>query len=69
MRTKNVPVNAPNHKVAEAALVEELTKRNIRFASVRTLTKYTQPKPDSEVALTVTKPVGRISTYIIVVTF
>jgi len=60
---KQVTANAPSSSLAEEAVRAELGKRSIAFLSVQA--RPTAPRPDKGVAIVVTKPAGKRSTFMV----
>jgi hypothetical protein len=67
-RVVTVPVNAPSAASAAEAVRLHLTRTGRPFLHVDAATTATCPRPDSEVALTVTRPAGPRSTFLVLVT-
>jgi len=66
-RTVRVPVNAPSAATAAEAVRLHLTREGRRFLSVTASPRAGADRPDPEVAIVVTRPAGRRSTFTVFV--
>lgn len=66
-RIVRVPVNAPNAASATEAVRLHLSREGRRFLSVTASPRAGADRPDPEVAIVVTRPAGRRSTFTVFV--